>query len=249
MPAELHIVVPCYNEADRLDVEAFSAAARADGRLRFLFVDDGSSDGTAAVLAALAGRPRCEVLRLPRNGGKAEAVRRGFLDRLDAGAAGAIGFWDADRATPLSDIAGFARILDERPEVELVIGSRVKLLGRQIVRRQARHYVGRTAATLVSNMLGLPVYDTQCGAKLFRVTPGLRGLFAEPFSTRWAFDVELLARWIGASEGSREALERRIVEVPLMRWVDVDGSKITPADFLKTPLDLARIWLRYRRLL
>ena len=214
-------------------------------------MDDGSQDDTADVLRALSEHPRIDAALLPRNAGKAEAVRQGIQAALREGAlAGdleAVGFWDADLATPLDEIPRFTAVLEARPAVEIVLGARVQLLGHTILRKTSRHYAGRIAATVASRLLGLPVYDTQCGAKLFRVTPRLPTLFAEPFSTRWAFDVEILARWLGT--GSRTKALDCIVEVPVERWIDVDGSKLTGRDFLRTPVDLARIRWRYRSVL
>ena len=123
------IVVPCYNEAKRLDLQEFSSY-REEG-VRFLFVDDGSTDGTAAHLETLLPDPRFELLVLPENQGKAEAVRQGILTALDTDP-GSVGFWDADLAAPLDAIAPFRQVLDERPHVEMVFGSRVQLLGRHI---------------------------------------------------------------------------------------------------------------------
>ena len=242
------IVVPCYNEAERLDVESFRAWSDAHPRVRLLFVDDGSTDATADVLGRLADADHRDALILPQNGGKAEAVRRGILHALDRGDPGPFGFWDADLATSLELIPAFATVMAERPEIEIVMGARVKLLGRDIRRNTARHYFGRAAAFLVSNMLRLPVYDTQCGAKLFRKTAPIEELFREPFVTRWAFDVELLARWIGAHpERTRADLEAYVVEFPLPAWRDVAGSKLQPTDFMRTPMDLARIASTYRK--
>jgi glycosyltransferase involved in cell wall biosynthesis len=242
------VVVPCFEEAARLDVGAFVTFAQAHAHVRFVMVDDGSRDATRQVLEGLAARSdQFTVLSYQPNAGKAEAVRRGILHALEAGAT-AVGFWDADLATPLDDVLGFAAELDAAPAVEVVLGSRVKLLGRHIDRDDLRHYFGRVAATAASLLLRLPVYDTQCGAKLFRVGPRTRELFATPFETRWAFDVEILARWLGTHPGlPRDRVGAFVVEVPLRRWTDVAGSKLRARDFLRTPLDLFRIWRRYRR--
>ena len=97
------------------------------------------------------------------------------------------------------------------------------LLGHRIERSWARHYLGRLFATASSQVLGLPVYDTQCGAKVFRDGPALRAALATPFTSRWAFDVELLGR-LGTGA------DRRFLEVPLERWHDVGGSKLRPRD-------------------
>jgi hypothetical protein len=76
-------------------------------------------------------------------------------------------------------------------------------------------------------LLNLPIYDTQCGAKLFRATPELEGILAEPFQLRWIFDVEIIARLIRSRRiTGGEPVERSIYEVPLRQWVDVRGSKV-----------------------
>ena len=103
---------------------------------------------------------------------------------------------------------------------------------------------GRIAATMVSRILGIPVYDTQCGAKLFLADRGLQTLFEEPFVTRWAFDVEILARWLIHRDAGVE-VNRSIIEAPLDQWIDVAGSKLTAVDFLRAPTDLWRIRRRY----
>ncbi len=241
-------MVPCYNEAARLDRAALRGFALPDRALRFCFVDDGSRDATRAVLQTLC-RERGGgdwTLELPVNQGKAEAVRQGLLAALSTGAQ-AVGFWDADLATPLAELARFCEVLDSRPEVEVVLGSRVRLLGRHIERSALRHYLGRVFATGASLTLGLPVYDTQCGAKLLRATPALAEMLASRFLTRWVFDVELLARVMVHARGSDVAAERRIYELPLVRWTDVPGSKVRPWDFVRSGFELARIWRAYRR--
>jgi dolichyl-phosphate beta-glucosyltransferase len=238
------IVVPCYNEAERLDAGAFRRHAAEGHPHRFLFVNDGSTDATLDVLRSLFREDpaRFAVEDLPRNSGKAEAVRRGVLRALDEGA-DLVGFWDADLATPLEVIPEFRRLFEADPDVQIVLGSRVRLLGRNIQRRAARHYLGRGFATVASLVLGLPVYDTQCGAKLLRASDEVRRLFAEPFRSRWIFDVELLARLIRHRKAAGALpLEQGICELPLPEWREVGGSKLKPRDFVRALFDLASIY-------
>ncbi|RLB51940.1 MAG: glycosyltransferase family 2 protein [Deltaproteobacteria bacterium] len=246
MLKECILVVPCHNEAERLDADAYLQAA-GDGGPRFLFVDDGSTDATAEVLVALQRRNpgRIEVLRLEKNQGKAEAVRRGMLLAIERGAR-LVGFWDADLATPLEALGPMVDILDADERVDIVLGSRVRLLGRAVERRWQRHVAGRLFATLASWTLSVPVYDTQCGAKLFRVNERTEATLAEPFHSRWVFDVEILARYARELGFSAADLGGRIVELPLERWHDVDGSKVRPQDFVTAATDLGWIAWAYR---
>lgn len=234
------IVVPCYNEAARFDGEAF-AHLFADSRVRLTFVDDGSKDATAAVLEDWCERSgaRAKLLRLPENRGKGEAVRAGLLDALRDGAS-IVGFADADLATPADELLRMIALLHEST-ADAVIGSRIALLGVDIDRSVSRHHLGRLFATCVSLVLRERVYDTQCGAKLFRASDTLRDALGDPFVSRWAFDVELLGRLLVAGQ--------TIVEIPLRRWTDVPGSKLHPSAMLRAAADLVRIErdLRTRR--
>jgi len=239
--SRIEVVVPCYNEAERFDSAAFERALAENRDLAFVLVNDGSTDDTAAALHRLAFRnaARIKVLDKPKNEGKAEAVRQGMLEAFDQGADLA-GYWDADLATPLDAITEFAAALDTAPEIDIVLGARFAILGHEIERSAIRHYAGRVFATLASVALGLTVYDTQCGAKLFRCNEATRVLFGQPFGSRWVFDVELLARYLaGGSEPSG------IREIPLARWSDVAGSKVKPADFARGVVELLRIRSKY----
>lgn len=244
----LCVVVPCYNEESRLPVGQFKSFLESSSDTLFHFVNDGSTDDTREVLDRLAQEfPESVTLQhLERNGGKAEAVRQGFLANLGRGFS-AIAFWDADLATPLEQIPCFASVMSENMEIEMVFGARVKLMGHHIERQLVRHYLGRIFATCASMVLGLRIYDTQCGAKMFRVTERLPHLVREPFLSRWIFDVEMLARYRRAyPEGAGNHYEDVIYEVPLPRWMDVKGSKVKPADFIRALGELIRIYMNYR---
>ncbi len=246
---EATIVVPCYNEAQRLPVAAFKEFIASNPSVHFMFVEDGSDDRTEAVIRELIewGPQATSLIVLPRNMGKAEAVRRGFLESFKVDTE-FIGFWDADLATPLSVIPQFCEILRANPDLIMVLGSRVRLLGRNIERHAIRHYAGRVFATVVSLMLGIPVYDTQCGAKLLRRNTVVEQLMQEPFCARWVFDVEIIARLIRAlnADAARRA-GTLFYEFPLHDWRDVAGSRLRLRDFARAALDVLRIRRRYLR--
>jgi dolichyl-phosphate beta-glucosyltransferase len=241
------IVVPCFNEGSRLQVTRFTDFLGQVEGINFLFVNDGSRDNTLAVLQAIRnGREdRVQILDKQENAGKAEAVRSGLLRAIEQGHGTYVGFWDADLSTPLEVIPDLLALLNGNDRLQMVFGSRVRLLGRDVARKASRHYLGRVFASFASMSLGLPIYDTQCGAKLFRVTAELASILKEAFLSRWVFDVEILARFIAIDQGSVAYLRDSIYEFPLPRWYDVDGSKVRPGDFFKAAIDLFRIHRRY----
>lgn len=247
MPENLVIVVPCFNEEHRFQPERFQPMLGHEG-LVLLLVNDGSTDGTLAMLQALAGNCQgcCQVLTLARNGGKAEAVRRG-LEWAVAHGARVAGYLDADGATSAEEMLRLAAVL-EHEHKEVVLAARVALAGYRIERRPMRHYVGRLFATCAALVLGTPVYDTQCGAKVFRVTPALIDAIRRPFRGRWAFDVDLLGRLLHPeSPGTEPCPADRWLEVPLKSWHDMAGSKMRLVAMLGMGWDLVRIFAALRR--
>jgi glycosyltransferase involved in cell wall biosynthesis len=248
-PGSTLLVVPCYNEAQRIDIAAYRKFLTEQSKVALVFVDDGSTDGTAEVLEQVRSglEPVVHILRLPRNQGKAQAVRQGILFALEQFEPAVVGYWDADLATPLDAVSGLRAVLDGRPDIEMVFGARVQLLGRFVQRSAIRHYLGRIFATAASVVLEVPIYDTQCGAKLFRVRPQTVAIFAEPFLSKWVFDVEILARYrrVYLAEGAQ--LANKVYEYPLECWIDVAGSKVHPADFFTALRDVIRIRRAYFR--
>jgi dolichyl-phosphate beta-glucosyltransferase len=244
---ETVIVVPCYNEADRLDSRSLTSFAHEFPNVAIVFVNDGSSDQTLAVLRNLyATSPSSfRVHNLHQNLGKAEATRQGILKAfaLDPKY---VGWWDADLSAPLREIPLFLKVLDNMPKIQIVFGARVKLLGRSIKRPVLRHYLGRISATVISWMLQLPVYDTQCGAKLFRANQQMRSLFEEEFLSSWIFDVEIIARMIRAHRDHiLGAPEQVIYELPLDEWHHKGESNIKASDYIKSLYQLLVIYHKY----
>ena len=170
------------------------------------------------------------MLTLEKNRGKAEAVRQGMLAALETKKP--CGFWDADLATPLDEIVAMLACLEDGV-FTCVIGSRWLHLGKcRIRRRFFRHFIGRIFATCVSLKLRLPVYDTQCGAKIF-TAEAASAAFDKPFVTRWFFDVEVIRRL----QRLRSSEDPGVLEYPVGCWIDAPGSKVSYfrafLDFLK----------------
>ncbi|MBN1869202.1 MAG: glycosyltransferase [Candidatus Omnitrophica bacterium] len=237
------IVIPCYNEGNRLDPSALLKYAQSHPSVTFIMVNDGSTDMTALVIEDmqkdLGGQVACVSLKA--NCKKPEAVRQGFLKAFQM-PVDIIGYWDADLSTPLYHIDQMAAMFDD-PSIEIVMASRVRLLGRNVQRSLLRHLLGRVYATLASLTLRLPVYDTQCGAKLFRNTPQVRKAFSFPFVTKWVFDVEILARAILYNRYNQTGREASLfcIEYPLHEWIDQKGSKRKLADYFISAVDLFKI--------
>ena len=243
---EVCLVIPCYNEERRLKGGDLLAFLKAHKSSAVCLVNDGSSDGTAHVLEGLREQNSAQilVLSLARNGGKAEAVRQGVLLASSTRRFAVIGYWDADLSTPLGELEGILGVLKVNPGCQLAIGSRVKRLGSDIKRQAVRHVLGRIFSTFSSALLQLPVYDSQCGAKVFR-SDLAEVLFRDPFVSKWIFDVEILAR-LRNHLGKDRALDA-VIEVPLKAWKDVAGSKLGLLQMLKVPIDLLKIRSHYRR--
>lgn len=237
------LVIPCYNEEKRLSIESVLKFINLNPHFHLVLVNDGSLDGTSDILRDLLNRSnRISRLEFPRNVGKAEAVRRGLIKMSDANHA-FVGYADADFATPPQEIARLFQIAQET-ETEVVLGSRIKMLGAKIVRRPTRHYLGRVFATFASLALRLPVYDTQCGAKVFRNNQNLRASIEHPFLSTWAFDVELIAR---LAKNRSDDVHGSFREVPLFEWRDIAGSKLGWMDMMHAFIDLWRISRFVRR--
>jgi dolichyl-phosphate beta-glucosyltransferase len=218
------IVVPMYNEAARLDQSLPQLLALATADTEVVFVDDGSTDGTAERLPQDAASRNVRVLRGPRNRGKGAAVRAGVLESQGR----AIVFMDADLAT---DLASLGPLVDALESADVAIGSRAHESAVLKDTTARRTWLGRRFNRLVRSVTNLDFRDTQCGFKAFRA-PAAKMLFALSRVNGFAFDVEVL------SIAQRQGLT--IVEVPVL-WTEIDGSKVRPiVDPIKMAFDVAR---------
>ncbi len=240
----IHIVIPCYNEAERLPGDQLLEFLRMHAWASVSLVNDGSADDTIWVLERLRSQmpERIDVHDLPQNVGKAEAIRSGVLASLGRPFDFAA-YLDADFST-LPETLG-EMLQASESQHRFILGSRVLRAGAVIERSASRHYLGRVFATLASVALDLRLYDTQCGAKLIERSL-VEPLFSEPFLSRWLFDLELLlrARHLLGDEG----FTRGVIEVPVKRWVDKGESRVRLRDVFTVPYGLLRIRGHYRRL-
>lgn len=239
----LCIVIPCYYEGSRLPVAEYVDFYDRESSVSFCFVNDGSRDNTIDVLKALqkGKEERILVLDFPRNQGKGEAVRQGMLAALAWKNFDAVAFFDADLATPLDEILLLSAEM-QRGNYLMAFGSRLMRLGSVIKRKALRHYFGRVFATLASWVIPLPVYDTQCGAKLLRAEL-IQIVCKEPFMSRWLFDLEIFARTI--NHFGQEKAEQLLIEVPLRVWIEKGDSRLKFSELWKVPFEMWRIRKRY----
>ncbi|MBN1980743.1 MAG: glycosyltransferase [Chitinivibrionales bacterium] len=241
--SKITIIIPCYNEAGRLPTEGIISFLKQHSNINLWLVNDGSKDETARRIDAIARElpEQVQTLHLHENLGKAEAIRQGMLQASVQSDSDWFGYWDADLATPLDEIQHL--MYHAKEPYRLLLCSRIKRLGARIHRHAWRHFAGRVMATLISWVLRLPVYDTQCGAKL--ISPQeIKDVFSEKFLTAWLFDVEIIAR---LQTKYNNDIQNILLEVPIYQWEDIPGSKLRVSHMFFALIGIIRIYLKYGR--
>jgi glycosyltransferase involved in cell wall biosynthesis len=211
---ELSIVVPSFNEERRLPPTLESIAKYIQEKrpnTEVIVVDDGSTDGTAAVAESWRDRiSRLRVVSNGRNRGKGFSVRHGSLEACGD----IVLFTDADLSAPIEEAE---KLLATLKSHDVAIGSRA--VDRSLIEvheSRFREFAGIIFNRIVRFMLGLPFVDTQCGFKAFR-RERCRIIFEQQTIERFGFDPELLylARYHKLS----------VVEVPV-RWAHSPATKV-----------------------
>lgn len=240
---DICIVIPCYNERKYFLFKDYCNFLKEHPNVLLCFVNDGSTDDTLKVLIDLNNEfsKQVEVISYRKNLGKAEAVRKGVLHCNDKFNHTYIAYLDADLATPLQECLRLTEYFNK--DIIFCFGSRILKIGSVIERKRYRFLIGRGIATLISELLLLKVYDTQCGCKLFTKKLSAQ-LFSEPFISKWLFDVEIFFRMLELY-GKERALTK-MLEVPLNKWTDRGESKVRFTYFFSLFVDLYKIKRRYR---
>ena len=238
------VVIPCYNEEERLLSTEFLNFVEKNTGYHLCFVNDGSKDNTLQVLKELQkGREDyITVYDCDKNGGKAEAVRLGMLHMAKKEDLDYIGFLDADLSTDLADFDDLVKTI-ESSDFKIVSGSRISRMGANITKESARKIISLTINFIIRKILKMDFKDTQCGAKIFR-KDSIDIAFSEKFVTQWIFDVEIFKR-MTQHFGLNKA-KAYLCEQPLKRWIHADGSKLSMKDSVKIVFQLAQIARVYR---
>ncbi|KAB8155634.1 response regulator [Kordia sp. TARA_039_SRF] len=238
------VVIPCYNEAERLLSTEFIEFIDRNSGYHLCFVNDGSKDNTLEVLQNLQkGRENyITVYDCKKNGGKAEAVRLGMLHMAARTDLDYIGFLDADLSTDLADFDDLVSTI-ENSDFKIVSGSRISRMGANITKESARKVISMTINLIIRTILSMNFKDTQCGAKIFHkdVIPIS---FDKKFITKWLFDVEIFMRM--RLHFGLERAKSMMCEKPLKRWIHADGSKLSMKDSIKIIGQLGQIAWSYR---
>ncbi|MCH2194224.1 response regulator [Kordia sp.] len=238
------VVIPCYNEAERLLSTEFTDFIDKNSGYHLCFVNDGSKDNTLEVLYKLQkGREDfITVYDCEKNGGKAEAVRLGMLYMAQRADLDYIGFLDADLSTDLADFDDMASTI-ENSDFKIVSGSRISRMGANITKESARKVISMTINFIIRNILSMNFKDTQCGAKIFHKDV-INLAFDKKFITKWLFDVEIFMRM--RKHFGLDKARAMMCEKPLKRWIHADGSKLSMKDSIKIIGQLGQIAWFYR---
>ena len=221
MSSSVHLVIPCYQESGRISrflAELCDETARLGG-VTIRVVEDGSGDEEAKRMREIITTQQARSphllapLMLAKNLGKGGAVHAAWREEKSADW---LAFVDADGSCSAVEVARLIQEARQSPPRTALFASRIKMLGKSVERDFRRHLLGRVYATLVSELLDIPVYDSQCGLKLVP-RACFEAIEARLKVTGFAFDVELLTTLLDSGCA--------VVEVPIS-WHETPGGKV-----------------------
>ena len=239
----LNIVIPCYNESMRLPFNKYLDFLKLNKQVKIIFVDDGSTDNTKNLVNKLSNKfpKQIKILSYKKNKGKGNAVRDGFLYAVHENMSGNLAYLDADLSTSLEECKLLSKKINDK--IKFVFGSRISKSNNIIKRKFHRFIIGRSIATIISSIIGVSIYDTQCGCKIMDQKL-VKTSFEKAFLSRWLFDVEIFLRLINFY-GKDKFLEISR-EVPLKSWIDTEDSRVKFIHAPRIILDLLIIKKSYK---
>lgn len=232
---KLSIIIPCFNEEDRLPknfAKAYAFFKKNIKDFEVILVDDGSVDKTLTIIKHLSKQYKdVNFISYRPNQGKGYAVKKG----VEKSSGQIICFMDADFAIDLKEAAKFIKQIDQGANI--VIANRnlgkSKMIGQKNL---IRRFLGKSLTYLNNIFLNLNnISDTQCGFKFFEARVA-KQLFSNLTVYRWLFDMEILT--LASLKGYK------IVSLPVT-WKEIEGSKVNlVSDFIPVGKDLIKIYLK-----
>ncbi|MFA5562510.1 MAG: dolichyl-phosphate beta-glucosyltransferase, partial [Eubacteriales bacterium] len=225
------LVIPMYNEAARVPQTLARLTAYLEqtlpGQHELIFVNDGSTDDSAALVSA-CGKETVRLVSYETNRGKGYAVRQGML----AASGEVVLFTDCDLAYGTGAIGDLWRAFEEHPDADVVTGSRKLLAEGYEGYTKKRKMLSKVYYFVVSVLTGLKLSDSQCGLKGFRRAV-VQAVFPHCRVNRFAFDLEvlMLAQKAGAT----------MLEIPAKILEHGESSMHLLRDSLTMLRDLLRI--------
>lgn len=236
----LAIIVPCYNEANRLNAEEFISFSEKNPDFHFYFANDGSSDQTSTfVRSRLVDDRNRFLIDFTENQGKAAVIRKAVLHVMQNNDKNYshYGFIDADLAIPLEQLNRLVQESEKQMSGRMFVTVRTEKEFAQSSR--IRYYVSKVWKFLfVRLFFGLGISDSQCGCKLIDARVADKA-FREEFISRWLFDIEIVFRLLASNKDA-------VKEVPIIHLNDNSGSTISNFAIVKLFNDAFKIYARYK---
>lgn len=239
------VVIPCFNEEQRLMSSEFRAFAHKNLGYHLCFVNDGSTDNTLSILRQVrdSNPDNTSIYNCKKKVGKAEAIRQGMLRLTQDQQFDYVGFLDADLSTDFSDFDELVKSI-ENSAFKIVNGSRILRMGANITQEPIRKLSSKAINFVIQTILGMPIKDTQCGTKIMDRETAAK-LFDQKFMTKRLLDVEIFMRM--KKIYGKQIAGSHIYEQPLKKWIQDNRSKLSIKDSIKMVGQLFEITYGYRK--